>query len=142
MLHGMKLRFSSGNFGEEFSNHLGPAVVLVALAVHVLFRSRLVVQLAAAMAILVALLAMGPTLRVGGHVTSVPLPGRLLEDKPFFSSIVPPRLAPYIYLMVAVLLGVFVGAFMSVRNWKLRVGGLLATAAALLPLLPALPYPA
>jgi len=134
--------FTTRNFVEESGTYLGVPLVLLALAVTIFFRSQLVVRVAAAMAILVALLAMGPTLRVGGHVTSVPLPGRLLEDKPFFSSIVPPRLAPYIYLTVAVLLGVFVGAFMSAGNWRLRVGGLLATAAALLPLFPALPYPA
>lgn len=134
--------FTSRNFVEESGAYLGLPLILLALAVTVIFRSRIVVRIAAAMAVVVALLAMGPALQVGGHATGLPLPGRLLEDKPFFSSIVPPRLVPYIDLMVAVLLGVFVDAFMSARNWTRRVLGCLAVGAALLPLLPSLPYPA
>lgn len=134
--------FTSRNLVEESGAYLGLPLVLLALAVTIIFRSRIVVLVAAAMAVVVAVLAMGSALHVGGHVTKLALPGRLLEDKPLFRSIVPPRLVPYVFLMVAILLAVFVAAFMSTRNWRARVAGSLATAAALLPLFPAVPYPA
>jgi hypothetical protein len=135
-------RIITRNLQEESGAYLGVPLVLLLLAVTIVFRSKILVLLAAATAAVVGLLAMGSALQIGGHVTHYHLPGRLLENKPLFRSVVPPRLVPYIFLMVAVLLGVFVAAFMSARTWRARVAGSLATAAALLPLFPALPYPA
>src|SRR5437879_13301897 len=108
---------------------------------------------------------MGVTIHYAGKTTAMPvfvlglafpllrrfLPGRLmlylpllgwlaLSQVPILDNILPTRLMVYFYLLAGLMLAVFLDDMMA-RKFSLRAIGLLATAVALIPLIPALPYP-
>jgi hypothetical protein len=71
----------------------------------------------------------------------LPLLGWLaLSQIPILDNILPTRLMAYFYLLAGLMLAVFLDDTMA-RKFSLRAMGLLATAIALIPLIPALPYP-
>jgi len=123
------------------------------------------VRLAALGAALVAILSMGVTIHLDGRATSIPvfalglvfpllqryLPGRVmlyltffgwlgLSKLPVWSNILPSRLMVYFYLLAGLLIAVWLN---DLRTWQpaARSVGWLATAASLVLLMPALPYP-
>lgn len=86
------------------------------------------------------LLTLGPTLRVNGTDTGVPLPFRLLEQVPFFrGNRYPSRFSVLLTLSLAVLVGLGVAALMesSRRQGNRRRQGALRWAALLLVLVAA-----
>ncbi len=150
----------SGNTAENGS-YLGLPLLLTALAVVVLlWRRRPVVRWAGLTLLAVMVLASGRSLRVGGHETGLPLPFRVVEHVPLLESLVSVRLASYAVLLCALLLAVGMDglrgwvrtrrraepapadAARARRVWPPPAGvsaGLLATALAVVALLPLLP---
>ncbi len=95
-----------GNTAENGS-YLGIPLLVVALAVTVLlWRRRPVVRWAGLMMLAVLVLASGPSLRIGGEETGVPLPFQVVEHLPLLKSLVSVRLASYAVLLCALLLAV------------------------------------
>jgi hypothetical protein len=128
----------SGNIVER-SMYIGIPVLAIALYSAVRFRHRLVVRVAAISALLLGVLSLGPSLHVGGHDTGIPLPWRLLQSIPVLTDVLPSRLGQYVFLALAVLLAVFVDEMLFDRRTSRM--GLAASAAALLTLLPLMPFP-
>ena len=132
----------SGNPAENGS-YLGLPLLLVVLAVAVLlWRRRPVVRWAAVLLAVVVVLALGPSLWVGGHDTGVPLPFRLVEHLPLLESLISVRLSSYAVLLSAFLLAVGLDALhdrtpAGRRRVPATVLAALTAVAALLPLLPA-----
>ncbi|TMC63103.1 MAG: hypothetical protein E6J16_10130 [Chloroflexota bacterium] len=149
----------------EWGSYVG--VPLLGLAVWVSVREwrRPLIRFVALLGLLLALLSLGPTLHLGGMVTMMPtvvlgfaillarrhirmLPVLLalvgswvaLAVAPVVSDILPARLMLLVFLLLAILMAVFIDS----TRWKIRrrrLGVIVATAAALLALVPATAIP-
>ncbi len=89
------LRVSShftGN-GSEHGAYIGAPLVLFAILAVVLARRRRVTWVALAVAAGAALLSLGPTLHVRGHITHLYLPDFVLEKLPLLHNLLPDRFA-------------------------------------------------
>jgi hypothetical protein len=95
------------------------------------------------MTLVVAILSMGPHLHIGGHITSVWLPWAAVEWLPLLGSALPGRLMAIAFLGVGIVVAwTCAEAFERGRPWRAAAAVLLlAGVAALLPALPAVPYP-
>ena len=155
----------SGSDVVESNAYIGVLLLLLLVFIVVRYWRLAEVRLAALVASLVAILSMGVTIHLDGRATSIPvfalglvfpilqryLPGRLmlyltffgwlgLSKLPVWSNILPSRLMVYFYLLAGLLIAVWLN---DLRTWRTgaRWFGWLATAASLVLLLPALPYP-
>jgi hypothetical protein len=125
----------TGNIAENDA-YLGvPLIVFLTLAC-VLGRRRPLVRWAAPLAVVAALLSLGPQLHVGGRVLPVPLPDALVARLPLMESAVPSRLMLFAYLGIALVLADLVAAAGRRRGIAIAAVGV-----ALLPLAPRWPYP-
>ena len=127
----------SGNSVENAS-YLGIPLLLVMVGTALWRGRRGVVIVAAACAVLLTLLAMGPQLHVGGHTSRVPLPWKVISVLPLLGSALPSRLFVYVDLAAAVLLAVFVDEVWSQVRAQVawRAAGAAAVALVALSLLP------
>lgn len=108
-----------GNAAENGS-YLGLPLLLAAVATAgLLWRRRPVVRWAAVLLAAVLVLSSGPSLRVSGRETGIPLPLALLKHVPLFESVVSVRLSSYAVLLCALLLAIGMEA---VRD-RVRVAG-------------------
>ena len=130
-------RFSGAG---EVGGYVGLPLLVLAVFVLVRHRRDPLVRFAGLSLAAVAVLALGPRLHVAGHSLPVRLPWVIPQRLPLLESILPARLAVVMFLLLGLLLAVFVDRFPSrSRNGTLGLAGLVA--AALVPLLPSLPYP-
>jgi len=150
----------------EAAAYLGIHLIALLVVTTARFSSMRPVRFAAALGVLVALLSLGPLLRVGGWGTFIPaavlaiplpalrrfLPSRFLAGAflagwslllvaPLLHNILPSRLAWCLFLMAGLLLAVFVDAAIRLPTPRRRLAGLGVVVLVLLPLLPRWPYP-
>ena len=129
----------------ENGSYVGVTLLTVlTLGIVVLRRNRLVV-FAAIMAAAAMVLSMGTTLHVDGHLTGVPLPFTVLAHLPLLDRAIASRYVVYFWLFAALILCFTLDRLHELASWRriLRAVACLAVAfMALLPLVPAWPYPA
>ncbi len=132
------LRFS-GN-AVEVSGYFGLPLLLLLAFIAVRLRRDRMVALCVPLFAAVAVLSMGPHLHVGGHITRIPLPWRVLEEAPVLHNALPSRLSLYLVLAAAIMIAVWLD---QARPPRLHAATAAATAAVLVPLVPAtlLPFP-
>src|SRR5205807_2694857 len=105
------------------------------------------VRFFALLGLIAFVLSLGPTLKVAGHVTGVPLPGRVLQHLPVLAATFPYRYALFVVLAAAVLVAIGfdrLHAEVEVRRGRRTaavVVGVVAVASLFL-LAPAWPYTA
>jgi len=131
----------SGNEVENGS-YLGVGLLAIVALAAVWLRARPVVRWALPTAACLTLLSRGPQLHVGGHVSRIPLPWRVIEATPVIGSALPVRLFVYVDLVVGLLLAAVVAGVLAAprpRPRALAVGALVALSA--VTLLPRLPFP-
>ena len=128
------LRVSShftGN-GSEQSAYIGIPLVLFMVLALVLARRRTVTWVALAVTASAAVLSMGPTLHVAGHVSHVYLPEYLLKKLPIFHNILPDRFASMMTLGAGLLVALGLDELKRLREpaivsgWALAGVGLVA----------------
>jgi len=121
----------------EIDGYVGIPLLLLATFVIVRWWRDPLVRFAGLLAVVVAVLALGPRLHVAGHTFgAVRLPWVVPQRLPVLENILPARLALFVFLLLGLLLAVFVD---RTRLPRLGLLGLLAVA--LVPLIPNLPYP-
>lgn len=81
--------------------YVGIPMLLLAMLVVWSFRRRLEMRIAAALAVMFAVLSLGPWLNVDGRVLPVPMPGWLLQHVPLLGNVVPLRLMAFTDLALA-----------------------------------------
>jgi hypothetical protein len=127
----------------EWNAYLG--IPLVMLLAYIAFRWRRVtlVLWSTLLALVVAVLSMGPHLHIAGAIHfHIVLPWRLLQHLPLFDNVLPARLMLFFYLLAAVMVGYFVREVrLQAGRWG-RVAGWTWVGASLLLLLPMVPWPA
>jgi hypothetical protein len=123
----------TGN-GSEQGAYIGiPLLVLLVIAC-VVARRRRALWVGFSVAAGTALLSMGPTLHVAGHVSGFPLPDKYLQDLPFFHNLLPDRFALVMFLGVGFVLAVGLSELehaqspLKVVCWSLGLLGLAAIA--------------
>jgi len=124
----------------EWAGYLGIPVLLVLAWVCARVWSDVRVRVAAVCAGCFAVLSLGPGLHVAGHDTGVSLPWAVIERIPLMRDMLPGRMALYMDLAVALLLGVAVSRVGALRVVARRRAALLL-AGACATVLPALPLP-
>lgn len=131
----------------EWNAYLGLPLIALLLVVAVRLWSRPLVRLASLLGLVMVVLSLGATLHVNGHDVGLPLPWRLFSWLPLAEHLLTNRLMLYVDLMAALLVALWVDHLAGSRadtrtapRWKVAAGGA-AVVAALVPLLPALPYP-
>jgi hypothetical protein len=88
----------------EEGSFFGLPLLALTVACVVLLRRRPLVRALAITAAVFAVLSLGPRLRVGGHLTDIPLPYALLVKLPVFDAALPARLALVAVPIVGLLL--------------------------------------
>ena len=128
----------TGNATENGAYVGVPLIALFAVAV-VLRWHVAAVRWAALLASLFVLLSLGPSLHVGGRVTSVPLPWAVLGNLPLLRNMLPGRLMLFAFLGIGIVFGDLVAATIRAgpRRGAVAVGALVV---ALFPLIPRLPF--
>jgi len=101
---------------------------------------RPLVRWAGLLGVIAAVLSLGGHLRVAGHATAIPLPWLLVAQLPLMRYAMPSRLAVFVVLAAGLLLAFFVDRLREQTSGR-RLLGVAVIAAALLPLLPRIPYP-
>ncbi len=149
----------------EMTSYIGLPLLLGLAYVATRFWGSLIVRAATLTALVVALLSLGYTIHVASHTTRIPvlalalifpvfqrwIPGRallylsaaawfLLNYAPLLRQLLPSRLSLFLFLAAGLLLAVFLDDLLARRGRALALGAL-ATGVALLPLVPALPFP-
>jgi hypothetical protein len=89
--------------GSEHGAYIGVPLALFAVLALILARRRLVTWAAFAIGLVAAVLSMGPTLRVLGHNTHLPLPGYVLQHVPLARNLLPDRFASMMTFGLALL---------------------------------------
>ena len=136
-------RHFTGN-GSEQGAYIGiPLLAFSVLAVVVARRKR-VTWVAAGTALSAALLSMGPTLHVDGHVTRFPLPDKALQALPVFHNLLPDRFAAIMTFGVGWLVAIGLEAVGSAHRWPTgtKVVSWLTVCTGLAALFPITNYPA
>jgi hypothetical protein len=130
--------------GDRFTGtketYLGVPILLVALAVLVARRQRLVVRAGFAMLAVCLLLSLGARLRVGGRPTEVVLPWTAVESLALLQNMVPSRLAVFTALFAGLLLAAAVDGLWRRGGWALRGLAVLTALAVLAALAPPEPF--
>jgi hypothetical protein len=122
------LRVSShftGN-GSEQSAYIGIPLVLFMVLALVLARRRTVAWVGLAVTASAAVLSMGPTLHVAGHVSHVYLPEYLLKKLPIFHNILPDRFASMMTLGAGLLVALGLDELKRLREPSMVAGWALA----------------
>jgi hypothetical protein len=121
----------TGN-GSEQSAYIGIPIVVFIILTLVLARKRKVTWVALALTASAALLSMGPTLHIAGHVSHVYLPEYVLKKLPIFHNLLPDRFASVMTLGVGLLVALGLDELKRHRGpalicgWALAVAGLVA----------------
>jgi hypothetical protein len=105
----------TGNAAEASAYLSIPGLTLLAGIVVALRRNSIVI-LSAAMLAISALLSMGPHLHINGQDTGIKLPWVFIDHLPIFQSILPGRMAMYVFLFAAVLVAVGFDAALRTRS--------------------------
>jgi hypothetical protein len=131
----------------ENGGYVGLPLLIVTVLIAVRYRHIGIVRFASVMGLVALVFSFGPTLMVDGHSTGIPLPFRLLTAMPFLNSLVASRFSLYVGLFAALLLAVGVDRLRASGYGRIGPGRPAAVAAlligvtALVPLIPAWPYP-
>ncbi len=129
----------SGN-ASEWDAYLGIPLILVLVLATVRFWRVPPIRTAAILALVLAVLSLGPHINVQGHaLLALPLPWWIPAHLPLLDDILPNRLVMYVDLAAAIIL-----AFTLRILWLMRRSPLLnavVAAAVLFPLVPTLPAP-
>jgi hypothetical protein len=163
---GAAIRLTDGFSGypSEWDAYLGLPLIAILVYVGIRFWTRPLVRIASTLALVLAILSLGPTLHVAGIWTTLPvgalalatpllrrvIPVRFglyafpaawagLAVAPILSSALPARLMLYVFLFAALLLAVFADTFLAKIRTALPAALLIG--AALLTLTPRLPFP-
>jgi hypothetical protein len=121
----------TGN-GSEEGAYIGIPLLLFIIVTLVMARRRRVTWVALAVGAGAALLSLGPTLHVLGHVSPLELPDAWLQDLPFFRNVLPDRFASVMWLGVGLLVALGLDELkrLSLPNqlsgWAVAVVGLAA----------------
>ncbi len=128
----------SGNLA-EWNAYVGLPMVVLVIGIGVAWYRRPVVRTAFVAALGIALLSLGPTLRIAGADAGVPLPWEVVKRTPVIDSLVANRMMLYVHLFTGLLVALFVDA---VRGWSRgrRIAGAVAVLVAILPLRPIAPF--
>jgi hypothetical protein len=133
----------TGNLG-EWNGYLGIPLLLGAAAVAWWQRRSPLVRWAAGMAVVMALLSMGPSLHVNGHDTGIPLPWRVLGHLPLLDNVLPGRMMLYTFVGLAIVVACGIAALRHSTGATRRSTQVAAAAlgmAAVAALTPTLPFP-
>ncbi len=129
--------------GEAEANaYIGVPLLALLAFIALRWRSVPLVMWSALLAVVVAVLSLGPHLHLGGSIHfHFPLPWLVLQPLPLFDNVLPARLMLFFYLLAAIALAFFVR---EVRRhstgWPMRAAWLWI-GLCLLTLLPAVPWP-
>jgi hypothetical protein len=107
-------------FTGSSETYLGVPLLLVALAVVVVQRTRTVVRVGFAMLLACLVLSLGAHLRVGGYTTGVWLPWAVMESVPLLKNMVPARLALLTALFAGLLLAMALHGLWQAGGWWRR----------------------
>ena len=132
-------RTFTGN-GSEWNGYLGVPLLTILAYTAWTMRRVAVVRFFTLLGALMALLSLGPHLHVGGHDPGLRLPYLVVDHLPLFGNLLPNRLAMYVDLCAAVLLGFFVHRVMLTGVGFRRAVGALGVAMVVFTLLPRLPF--
>lgn len=137
---------SLSHFPDENGVYLGPVLIAFVVVTTVWLRRLPWVRFTAAMGALAFLFSLGSRLSVAGHTTAVPLPFALLTRLPLLNNSVAARYSIFVDLSCGVLLAVGLDHLCARLRRQSHVLCGLATlcvsAAVLVTVLPAWPYPA
>jgi hypothetical protein len=146
-LCGFLIPFMGHSYQLTATAYLGLPLLVVLAAFVVRYRHLARVRFFAVIGVIAFVASLGPTLKVAGHVTDIPLPGRVLEHLPILAATLPYRYGLYVVLAAAVVLAIGLDelhreltARRGVRASRVACG--LVAVVALILLLPAWPYTA
>ena len=109
-----------GDFAEE-GTYLGIPFILIFLYISIKKRKKLVYKSLAILFIFLVIAALGPVLYVDGKSKNLTLPWSIAEHLPLLSSAISDRFSMYIFLVLALLIGIWLSAKTSKRNYLIKL---------------------
>lgn len=100
---------------DQSSAYIGIVLLGVTVAAAIALRRQPVVRVASLGAVIMAILSLGPNLRVANHLTGIPLPWAVFDHLPLLRFAVTDRFVVFTWLGVAVVLAAFVRAATEAR---------------------------
>lgn len=125
----------------EQNAYVGLPLLLLLAVIVIHWRALLAVRWAGLLAMIMAVLALGPHLEVAGRLTAIPLPWLLVARLPLLEHVITTRLMLYVFLLIALVLVFFLARVRQEPAGRRRVAGV-ALVVALAPLIPQLDFPA
>jgi len=124
----------------ETATYLGIPLVVLLLVTVVLWRRRPLVRWAGLTGLALVVLSLGPHLHLNGRYLGIPLPYAVVQGISHVGSALPAHLFVYVNFVAALLLAVFLVELVRARHRLATAAGGLLVLAAMLTLLPALPF--
>ncbi|MGO8685718.1 MAG: hypothetical protein ACLQT7_00840 [Candidatus Dormibacteria bacterium] len=124
----------------DSSVYVGVPMLLLAVFVVAWLRRWVLVMVAAVTLVSAMVFSLGGHLLLHGVPSGIVLPWDVVDHLPVFDNILPVRLMVFAYLALGILIALWLDATRP-RGRRWEVGGAVLAAAALLPLIPALPVP-
>jgi hypothetical protein len=120
---------------------IGIPLMLLAVAAVIWLRRERIVAVTAVVIVITMVLSLGGRLHLGTEATGIRLPWTIFNHVPVLQNVLPIRLMVFAYLGLGVLVAVFFDRTLDKPRLASRALLCSAVVAALVPLLPALPYP-
>jgi hypothetical protein len=129
----------------ENAAYIGIPLLLLLLGCVALCRRTKVVVIAFLLALCAYILSLGSPLLIDNHNTGFRMPGAIFHHLPLFTGAALARFAVFVFLFAALVMGIAVERLRRWSRWPVAWAGITASiavaVAALVPLVPSLPYP-
>jgi len=110
----------AGNFSEE-GTYLGLPFILIFLYISIKNRKKLIYKSLAILFLILVVAAMGPVLHIDGKVENITLPWAIAEHLPLLGSAIADRFSLYIFLVLALLIGLWLSVKTTKRNYIFKL---------------------
>jgi len=110
----------AGDFLEEGA-YLGIPFILIFLYITIKNRKNLIYKSLAILFLILVIAAMGPVLHIDGKAENLTLPWNIAEHLPLLGSAIADRFSMYIFLVLALLIGLWLSVKTSKRNYVIKL---------------------
>lgn len=122
----------AGNFAEEGS-YLGIPFILIFLYISIKNRKKIVYRSLAILFLILIIASLGSTLHINGNSEKLTLPWIIAEHLPLLSSAITDRFSMYVFLVLALIIGLWLSIKTSKRTYLIKLAVVIVAIIFILP---------
>ena len=131
LLTGLAKHFT-GNLSEDGA-YIGLPLLIISLYIAIKYWHKAYLRALSILLVIIMLLALGPKLHIIGHIGGIPLPWAIASHLPLLKSALPDRFSMYLFLVIAIVIGLWLSLKTSRRNQSIKYAAVLIGIAFILP---------